>query len=145
MRGSADQQLAIVPTNQNPYDQGEVAKPKTVKKVKEKKRDSVELPMLVEIAFTFSGILLVSVTVAVAVISVVTGAGLYEIFLRTLVAILAMGGVLWLFNWQFSGGVLHGAIMTLEEEEKAKQAEEALEAQKASEQTEDQPDMVREA
>jgi hypothetical protein len=123
MRASADEQqldLAIVPVDESQFDQEDEPKPKPKKKAKEKKVDTVELPMLVEIAFTFSGILLVAVSLVVAAISFITGAAPLEIFLRTLVTIMAMGGVLWLFNWQFNTGVMQSAMRALEEEEKEK-------------------------
>jgi hypothetical protein len=125
MKASTDEKqldLAIVPVDEDQAEQEPAPKPKKQKKIKEKKSE-IELPMLVEIAFTFSGIMLISVSLMVAAISFISGAAALEIFLRTLVSTIVMGGMLWLFNWQFSTGVLQGAMRTLEEEENAKKTE----------------------
>ena len=109
------------------------AKPAKEKKPKGKaaKEEAVELPMLVEIGYTFSGILLVFVALAVAVVSLISGASLIEIFLRTLISVVVLGCVLWLFTWQFTTGVLQGAMLSLEEEEKQK-AQKAIDHEAAA-------------
>ena len=128
------------------------AKPDKGKKPKGKpaKEEAVELPMLVEIGYTFSGILLVFVAIAVAAVSWVSGASLIEIFLRTMISVVVMGCVLWLFTWQFTTGVLQGAMLSLEEEEKQKAQKvadrEATEAARLADadQNSIEPELVRE-
>ena len=127
------------------------AQPKA-KPVKEKKpkakpaNDEVELPMLIEIGYTFAGILLVAVAVIVAAVSMVSGASLVQIFLRTLVTVVVMGVVLWLFTWQFSTGVLEGAMRSMEEDELKKKQDQADKRQAAEDaKNELEQEMVREA
>jgi|GEM_PF-5995979 len=125
MRASADDKqmaLAVIPSDQDGFDQDDQPKPKKPK-IKVKKPDPIDLPILVEIAFTFSGIMLVLVALTVAGVSFVSGAAPLDIFFRTLVATIAMGGILWLFSWQFSTGVLQGALLALQEEDAKKEAE----------------------
>jgi hypothetical protein len=101
-------------------EKAEEAKAKAKKEKKGKaekpKAEAVELPILVEIGFTFSGILLLATVLIVAGISFVSGASLLDIFLRTLVSIAGMGGLLFLFNWQFSTGTIQGAMIAYDEE-----------------------------
>jgi len=101
--------------------QSKATPPKEKKpKAKPVKEEAVELPMLVEISYTFSGILLVFSALAVAFVSWASGASLIQVFVRTLISVVVMGCVLWLFTWQFSTGVLQGAMLSLEEEENQK-------------------------
>lgn len=97
------------------------------KKRKEKKvkppAETVELPMAVELAFTVSALLLVLVNIAVIVISVASGAGLVDIFIRSLATTVGLGILLWLFSWQFSTAALQGA-MKLQQEEMERMIEE---------------------
>ena len=71
------------------------------------------------------------VLAGLAVVSLISGASLIEIFLRTLISVVVLGCVLWLFTWQFTTGVLQGAMLSLEEEEKQK-AQKAIDHEAAA-------------
>jgi hypothetical protein len=91
------------------------------KKVKQPKKakpvvETLELPFMVELAFTFSAILLLAVNLAVVVVSFLSGATLLDIFIRVLATTGGMGLILWLFTWQFSTGALQGAMALRQEE-----------------------------
>jgi hypothetical protein len=76
----------------------------------------------------------------------VSGSSLVQIFLRTLVSVVAMGIVLWLFTWQFSTGVLEGAMRSMEEDELKKKQDLADQQQAAFDaQNELNQEMAREA
>jgi hypothetical protein len=88
-----------------------------------KKEDAVQLPMLVEFAFTFSVILIILLDLIVAAISFISGARLLDIVIRTGVATLTMGGLLWLLSWQLSTGALEAALAEQEESDQADEGE----------------------
>ena len=103
------------------------AKAPKEKKKKEKQKLSVEtvqLPVLVELTYSASTILLIFVSLAVIIVSVLTGASLLNLVIRTSVAILVMGSLLILIFSQVSSGMLQASLMEQEESQKAP-AEEA--------------------
>jgi hypothetical protein len=96
-------------------------KAKQEKKKKEKKQpkaDDAQLPVLVELAYSISVILLIFVGLAVMIVSVITGASLLNLVLRTSAAILAMGSLTVLIFHQISSGVLQASLVEQEEAQK---------------------------
>ena len=101
-------------------------KEKKEKKQKEKKTpplDSVQLPVLVELTYSAAIVLLIFVGLAVIVVSVMTGASLLNLVLRTSAAILGMGGLLMVIFYQVSSGVLQASLVEQEEAQTSKMEE----------------------
>lgn len=99
------------------------SKPQKEKKTKEQ---PVELPLLVEVGFSFSVIFLMLFDALVAYISFISGASWYDIFMRVIVSTIAMGFVLWLFTMNVANGSLSAALKHIEEkveEQKEKEQE----------------------
>lgn len=71
-------------------------KPKKKEKVKKQR---VELPPLIEMTITFSRTSVVLITMVVALISLSTGADLLTLFVRSIVAMMVSGLLLWLVSW----------------------------------------------
>jgi hypothetical protein len=94
-------------------------KEKKEKKNKETQPDDMHLPVLVELTYSISVILLIFVGLAVTVVSVLTGASLLNIILRTSAAMLSMGSLVVLIFHQVSTGVLQASIVEQEEAQKA--------------------------
>jgi hypothetical protein len=94
-------------------------KPKKEKVVK-RKEEPFELPMLVEIGFSFSSIFLVLVDVLVAWFSYTAGANWQAIFIRVVISTVILGSVLWMLSMNISNGSIFAAMKTLEEEEEEK-------------------------
>jgi hypothetical protein len=114
-------------------------KKKKEKKVKEKPKetDIIFLPVLVEFSFAFSAVILAIVFFAVVGVSVLTGATLLDIVLRTSVTILVIGSLLILITRQISQDVLNDAI--LEKKEKEEEQRQPQQAQSEMMQTEQPP------
>lgn len=70
------------------------------------KGEPAPLPFFIEVVFSFSGLLLVLVSLLIVFFSYLSGASLVDIFLRGLVGVLALGSVLWLLSYQVSSSVL---------------------------------------
>ena len=105
-----------------PEASAKARKEKKEKKKKEKKpapADGVQLPVLVELTYSVSVILLIFVSLAMIATSVLTGASLLNILLRTSVAILVMGSLLILISSQVSSGLLQASLVEQEEFQKA--------------------------
>lgn len=77
--------------------------------------DGARLPVLVELTYTVSIILLIFVGLAMIIISFLTGASLSSLVLRTSVAILVLGSLLILISSQVSSGVLQASLVEQEE------------------------------
>lgn len=92
-------------------------KGKEKRKEKNPKAEQVELPLLIEIAFSFSSIFLILVDIVVAWISFSAGASWTDIFIRVVVSTVIVGFVLWLLSMNLSNGSLAAALKTMEEEE----------------------------
>jgi hypothetical protein len=95
-------------------------KPKK-EKVKKQKEESYELPMLVEIGFSFSSVFLILVDILVAWMSYTAGANWQAIFIRVVISTVAVGFILWLLSLNISNGSLFAAMKHIEEEEEEKQ------------------------
>jgi len=89
---------------------------KTPKEEKQKKPSAgMYLPVLVEFTIAGSVILLISVFLAMAAISWVTGASLLDFVLRTGAAMGLLGGLLMLITQQISEGVLNANLAGIED------------------------------
>jgi|SRR5215208_4011586 len=106
----------------SPQAPDEAGKSKKEKKEK-RKMEGLRLPVLVEFTYTASILLLIVLALTVVVNSLLTGATLLALVLRTSVAILVMGGLLAVISSQVSSGLLFSSRVEKEEYEK-KQAEE---------------------
>ena len=93
------------------------AKPR--KEKKKTQADDIQLPVLVELTYSISIILLIFVGLAVIVVSVLTGASLLNIILRTSASMLSMGSLVVLIFHQVSTGVLQASLVEQEEAQKA--------------------------
>ncbi len=89
-------------------------------KVKKQKEEQAELPILVEIGFSFSTIFLILVDLLVAWFSYTAGANWQAIFIRVVVATVAVGFILWLLSMNISNGSIFAAMKTIEEVEEEK-------------------------
>ncbi|HEX2993903.1 MAG TPA: hypothetical protein VHP14_03710 [Anaerolineales bacterium] len=90
-----------------------------VKPKKEKKSSGgVRLPFLLEFTYTISMLVLIFLALTVLVTSFLSGAGLFTVVLRTVVAVIVVGGLLMLISSQISSGLLFAAKIEQEEAEK---------------------------
>lgn len=78
-------------------------------KKKEKKADKVQLPLMLELVYSFSLIFTIVLAFVVAVLSFMSGAEWLDVFVRTAITILTTGLLLWIF----SAMVSNGAVKTL--------------------------------
>lgn len=119
------------PKNEKAIEPAGASKPKKGEKTKEQ---PVELPLLVEVGFSFSVVFLMLLDALVAYISFISGASWYDIFMRVIVSTIAMGFVLWLFTMNLANGSLSAALKHIEEkaEEQKKKAQETRETSAAS-------------
>jgi hypothetical protein len=106
---------ATNPENQTPA----LAPAKAKKEKKQKPVDAVQLPVLVELTHTVSTILLIFVGVSMAMISLLTGASLLNLVLRTSVALLVIGSLLAMISSQVSSGLLQASLIEQEEAQKS--------------------------
>ena len=124
------------PEPQLPAETGKkAAKVKKQKQVKPKaEADAVRLPVLVELTITLCAIFLVIVFFIMIGVSVVAGAKLFDLVIRTSISILIIGFLLILIARQVSMGMI-SASLAVEEEAQQKQSEEKndLETQSPSE------------
>ena len=124
------------PEPQLPAENGKkAAKVKKQKQVKPKaEADAVRLPVLVELTITLCAIFLVIVFFTMIGVSVVAGAKLLDLVVRTSISILIIGFLLILIARQVSMGMI-SASLAVEEEAQQKQSEEKndLETQSPSE------------
>ena len=124
------------PEPQLPAETGKkAAKVKKQKQVKPKaEADAVRLPVLVELTITLCAIFLVIVFFTMIGVSVVAGAKLLDLVVRTSISILIIGFLLILIARQVSMGMI-SASLAVEEEAQQKQSEEKndLETQSPSE------------
>ena len=94
------------------------AKPRKDKKKpkpKPKQTDAVRLPVLVELTYALSTILLVFVGLAMMITSFLNGATLLNLVLRTSVALLVIGSLLVFISSQVSSGVLQASLVEQEQ------------------------------
>ncbi|MCX6078666.1 MAG: hypothetical protein NTW32_03950 [Chloroflexi bacterium] len=115
-----------LPDNQPPAESVKLA---SNPKVDKKKKDTevLHLPVLVELAYTISAIVVIIASLTVVITSLVMGASLIDLVIRTSVTTLTIGGLLTLVSWQISAGALKASLAEQEEElQKAKTAQEKL-------------------
>lgn len=98
---------------------------KPVKAPKKKKEtESFHLPVLMELLFTFSGLLLIGVFLSMTITAWLTGTSLLAFLLRTSAALLVLGALLALMIRQVSAGVIAAGLAEQEEARKRALAEE---------------------
>lgn len=91
------------------------------KEDKKKKKEKVQLPVFLELIYSFTMIMTLLMTLVVAIMSFLNGATWLDVFIRTAITIMSVG----LLGWALSSMVASGAKKTL-----TVLQEEALEAYK---------------
>ncbi len=112
--------------NETPAEKSEAIK-KESKKKEAPQTDGVILPVLVEFTFTVSVIILAILFTTVVGVSLLTGAKLLDIVIRTSATMLVVGGLLILISRQISVDVLNAARLQEEEVKKKLNESSALE------------------
>lgn len=69
-------------------------------------RSTCRAPVLIEAAQTLSQVIVIAVGVTTALLSVIVGANLFVVMARSGAAVLALGFLLWAFNWLVAQGAL---------------------------------------
>jgi hypothetical protein len=87
----------------------ESLKPEKKTEKKSRKAAKVQLPLLVEMTFSISILLIVLIDATVVVISITNGASWTDLILRTIVSTIVMGIVLLLLVQTVSSGVIAAA------------------------------------
>ena len=118
--------VPVAPDKLIPVKSGKSASKSRQPKVKKDSGD-VHLPVLVESAYSISAIVVILASLIVTIISVVKGASLVDLVIRTGVTILVIGGLLTLVSWQISAGVLKASLAEIEEEQELKKSKETQE------------------
>jgi hypothetical protein len=95
-------------------------------KIKQDTED-VKLPVLVEFAYSISAIVVILAGLIVALISIVKGASLIDLVVRTGVTILVIGGLVILVSWQISAGVLKAGLAEIKEQQELEKSKETQE------------------
>jgi predicted RND superfamily exporter protein len=91
-----------------------------------KQMESVHLPFLLELTYTFSTLILVLLGLTIMITSLLAGAGLFAVILRTAVAVTVIGALLMLIASQVSSGLLFSVKIEQEEEQKKQEEAAAL-------------------
>ena len=110
------------------------AKKKAVKK-NNKKRGKGQIPVMQEVIFTISRLVVVMVGMATTGISLVAGADFWMSVMRGAGAMFSIGVLLWLICWQINHDTLEMTrveLMTALEEARKKEAEEQEKADEAN-------------
>ncbi len=110
------------------------AKKKAVKK-NNKKRGKGQIPVMQEVIFTISRLVVVMVGMATTGISLVAGADFWMAVMRGAGAMFSIGVLLWLICWQINHDTLEMTrveLMTALEEARKKEAEEQEKADEAN-------------
>ncbi|MEI7845152.1 MAG: hypothetical protein WCK35_05030 [Chloroflexota bacterium] len=95
------------------------------KKSKNKKSGEVEpLPVLVELIYTVSVIVVIVATLLVVLTSIFVSASLLDIIIRASVTILVMGVLTLLASWRITTGVIKVGLDVIEEEQRKEEEEE---------------------
>jgi hypothetical protein len=114
-------------TSQEKVEAKPKAKRTATKDRKSKKQtETVHLPVLLELIYFLSTIILILLTLVIMVTSFLAGAGLFTIVLRTAVAITVMGALFMLIASQVSSGLLFSAKVDQEEEQKKQEEAAAM-------------------
>jgi len=121
----SDEKKGNLPDKQLPVGTGKLeSKPKlgtkvnTKKPKKEKVVEKDQLPVLVELAYTVSVIVVILATLLVMLVSIFTQASLLDLIIRTSVTIVVIGGLAMVISWQISAGMLAASLEEQEEEKK---------------------------
>lgn len=75
----------------------------------------IKLPMLIELVFTLSKLIVVLVGVIVMVTTFANGNPYWVAMLRGGVTVLVLGLLVWMITWSISKGVIHSARSMLKE------------------------------
>jgi len=119
--------VPVAPDKQASVKPGKLrSKPKQPKEKKD--TENVQLPVLVEFAYSISAIVVILASLTVAIVSLVKGATLIDLVIRTSVTILVIGGLFMLFSWQVSAGVLKASLAELEEKQELEKSKELKDA-----------------
>jgi hypothetical protein len=84
--------------------------PKKKEKKEKKPKPTIEVPPVVDMTISFSRTATLSVTVIVALFSLSAGADFQTIFVRSTVALIVSGLLLWLISWWVAHTYLENAI-----------------------------------
>lgn len=123
MKNENTEKLENQPNPKTP-DELKKSNKKPVKPKKEQKEvNGVQLPVLVEFMYTISILLLIIMALAVIVISILNGASLLTLVLRTSVTIFVMGGLLIFISSQVASGLLFSSKVEQEEYERKQSPE----------------------
>lgn len=94
------------PPMQEASENEEMVKSKRPRSSKKKETDDLRLPLLVELTFTISVLFIILVSLSVLITSIVSGANLLHLVLRTGVTLLVLGSLVTLISSQISSGML---------------------------------------
>lgn len=111
------------------------AKKKAVKPQKNKKRGKGQVPVMQEVLFTISRLVVIVVGLATTGISVMSGADFWMSVMRGAGAMFSIGILLWLVCWQINHDTLEMTrveLMNALEEARNKEAEEQEKAEEAN-------------
>lgn len=123
MKNENAEKLENQPNPKTP-DEPKKSKKKPAKPKKEQKEiNAVQLPLLVEFMYTISILLLIILALTVIVISILNGASLLTLVLRTSVTIFVMGGLLIFISSQVASGLLFSSKVEQEEYERKQSPE----------------------
>lgn len=115
------------------YNRGNKPSKGSKKGSKRRSKASGSLPILVEYVFTFSNILLLAVVLIIAALSFISGASLMDILLRSGVALLVMGVLLWFLASILTNGILKAMVLDeTPDREKEKGSETNMPVEKSS-------------
>lgn len=118
MKNENTEKLENQPNPKTP-DEPKKSKKKPVKPKKGPKEvKGVQLPVLVEFMYTISILLLIVLALTVIGISILNGATLFTLVLRTSVTIFVMGGLLIFISSQVASGLLFSSKVEQEEYER---------------------------
>ena len=109
----------------NKPDAQKATKPPRKPKKEKKAPSGTRLPFLVEFVYTISILILIVLALMIIVTSILTGASLLALVLRTAVAIVVMGSLLMFISSQISSGLLFAMKVEQEEAQKASEEEPA--------------------
>ena len=107
-----DEKDASELSDQEEKKEGDQKKSKAANKKKDTS-DRLQLPLLVEFAFTFSLIVLLLSDLSIVVISFISGANLLDITIRTVVTTIVLGVLLWLLVGKLSKGAIEAAYLSI--------------------------------
>ncbi|NMC12028.1 MAG: hypothetical protein GYA34_04000 [Chloroflexi bacterium] len=103
------------------------SEPQKTEKAPRKSPSSGSLPVLFDVSFSISKLIIILIGVLTSVISVISGATVFSAAIRASLAMLAIGITLWLINWIMVKESLAGVLIKVNKL-KAKTSENGSEA-----------------